>query len=276
MSTTSIAQDIFLIGLSSIEIFPEQALDEELLFSVLKDRKSAKLLSKQDKLALICATRAFKQSLVSDRDPQYSERTGIYFTSGILPFEDAPLDKLAQNSQIDHQFDPVAFSTTGFESMNPLLTFKCLPNMPLFHISMNLGIRGPYMMSYPGISEFFMTLEKALRDLSLKKIKYALVGATSDQNNFLVKNFKERIKDDGVAFDSGVCMVLTTDQVSTALGKLENFSPPQRRRDNRQYAPPTLPLISLAKQFMANQEEYSFSWDDDNNKCLCFSTRGFK
>ena len=36
-------------------------------------------------------------------------------------------------------FSMPAFSTTGFRAVNGLLTFRCLPNMPAFHVSALMG-----------------------------------------------------------------------------------------------------------------------------------------
>ena len=55
------------------------------------------------------------------------------------------------------------FSTDAFSALNPLLTFRCLPNMPAFHVSLNFDIQGPYFVSYPGIGQFYLALEEAVR-----------------------------------------------------------------------------------------------------------------
>ena len=142
-------------------------------------------MGKQDELAVIAAGRALAQAkLPSD---VLRERTGIYLAVGYIPFEQADIEPLAQHSIRDGQFSMEMFSTVGIEQVNPLLTFRCLPNMPIFHVSLNFGVQGPYFVTYPGVGQFYLALERAVADLELGLIDYALLGGTADQNNFLVQ-----------------------------------------------------------------------------------------
>lgn len=178
---------------SLIEKISEEELDEEVM-DYLKNVKDRKLMSKQDKLAILTAAKAWRESKIA-KDEEILSETGIYFCVGILPFIDKELEKLAKLSQKDGKFDEELFSTSGFNSMNPLLTFKCLPNMPLFHISFNLDITGRYMMSYPNSDDFLVTLERAIDDLKDGQIKAAIVGAACDQQNILVKHHLARLSE---------------------------------------------------------------------------------
>jgi hypothetical protein len=167
----------------------EKELDKKVLEHLI-NKKDRKLMSKQDKLALVSASDAWKKlSLENNFNP---DRVGIYFCVGILPFEDRPLQKIAEQSQIDGQFDYQKFSKDCFESMNPLLTFKCLPNMPLYHISFNLGVTGRYLMTYPGHQDLFGALERAIDDLNDGIVDYAIIGGACDQNNVLVQHHLQR------------------------------------------------------------------------------------
>ena len=105
------------------------------------------------------------------------------------------LDNIAERSQENGEMSFNKFSTDCFNSMNPLLTFKCLPNMPLFHISYNLGIKGRYNMTYPGHQDFFESFIRGVEDLQDGVIKHAIVGAACDQNNLLVKHHLKRCHD---------------------------------------------------------------------------------
>ena len=163
-------------------------------------------MSKQDKLALISASNAYKNFIKkNDLDPlEISERVGVFFCVGILPFEDKPLEKIAETSQINGKFNNDKFSNECYNSMNPLLTFKCLPNMPLFHISYNLGITGPYLMTYPGHLDLFESFLRAIEELNDDTIDYAIVGASCDQKNILVKHHYDRCQE-GLSIRSVDC-----------------------------------------------------------------------
>ena len=143
----------------------------------------------------------------------------------VLPFEDKPLQKIAQLSQTDGMLDMQKSSTDSFNAMNPLLTFKCLPNMPLYHVSATLGITGRYFMTYPGIPEWFSALERAVFDLQTGLVDYAIVGAAADQNNYLVQHHIRRIRPDLLdkLVDVSSAMVLTTKKTGAELARLINI-----------------------------------------------------
>ncbi|OFZ15892.1 MAG: hypothetical protein A2X86_11755 [Bdellovibrionales bacterium GWA2_49_15] len=188
--------------------------------TVLKDRKASKFFSKQDSLALLACHQAWTMANIVD--PNYHDRTGIYLCVGILPFEDKPLQKIAELSQTDGMLDMQKSSTDSFNAMNPLLTFKCLPNMPLYHVSATLGITGRYFMTYPGIPEWFSALERAVFDLQSGLVDYAIVGAAADQNNYLVQHHIRRIRPELLEklVDVSSAMVLTTQKTASPLARI--------------------------------------------------------
>lgn len=193
---------IVIESYSKIFKISEDELDEQIIDD-LKNVKDRKLMSKQDKLAIFTASRAWRNSPFA-KNESIKDKTGIYFCVGILPFIDNQLEKLAKLSQKEGEFDEYLFSTSGFNSMNPLLTFKCLPNMPLFHISFNLGITGRYLMTYPNNDDFIQTCVRAIEDLEDDLVDAAIVGAACDQDNILVKHHLHRLQT-GLEFKAVDC-----------------------------------------------------------------------
>jgi len=168
---------------------PGAALDGDVL-PWLKSRKMRKYMGKQDELAVIAAGRALANAKVQVQD---GSRVGLYLCIGYIPFERADIDAITAGSLRDGQFSMEQFSTVGIEQVNPLLTFRCLPNMPAFHVSLNLGLRGPYFVTYPGIGQFYLALEAAASALLAGEIDCALVGGVADQRNFLVEYHFSRL-----------------------------------------------------------------------------------
>ena len=148
-------------------------------------------MGKQDQLAVIAAGLAAKSAGMSDEDLRM--KTGLYLCVGYIPFERQEIETIAKNSSSNGEFSMELFSTKGFEEVNPLLTFRCLPNMPIFHVSLNLNIQGPYFITYPGAGQFYLALEQAVFALESREIDYALVGGVADQNNFLVQHHFQRL-----------------------------------------------------------------------------------
>lgn len=163
------------------------ALQSELQSEVapwLKSRKMRKFMGKQDQLAVTAAGRAARDAALDEQTLR--ERAGLYLSVGHVPFEGGQIEEIARGSTRAGEFCMEQFSTTAFERVNPLLTFRCLPNMPAFHVSLNLGMRGPYVVTYPCAGQFYLALECAAAALESGEVDVALVGGVADQNNFLV------------------------------------------------------------------------------------------
>jgi len=161
----------------------------------LKSRKMKKYMGKQDELAVVAAGRAVADAKLQLND---GARVGVYLCIGYIPFERSDIDAITAGSLRDGRFSMEQFSTVGIEQVNPLLTFRCLPNMPAFHVSLNLGLRGPYFVTYPGIGQFYLALEAAASALCSGEIDYALVGGVADQRNFLVEYHFSRLPGNGL------------------------------------------------------------------------------
>jgi 3-oxoacyl-(acyl-carrier-protein) synthase len=100
-------------------------------------------------------------------------------------------------------------STVGYGNLNPLMTFRCLSNMPAFHISLNFDIQGPYFVTYPGAGQFYLALEQALLALSLGAIDIAVVGGVAHQKNFLVEQHFTRVQPPAIRLeDASGCLIL--------------------------------------------------------------------
>jgi beta-ketoacyl synthase-like protein len=174
---------------------------------LLKSRKMRKFMGKQDQLAVAAAGGALEARGLAPEELR--GRTGIYLTVGYIPFERADIEAMARHSVDGAAFSMQRFSTDGIDQVNPLLTFRCLPNMPAFHVSLNFGIQGPYFVTYPGAGQFYLALERAVNALAAREIDYALVGAVADQNNFLVEFDRARKRGAArAACDAGAMILL--------------------------------------------------------------------
>ena len=156
----------------------------------LKARKSRKFMGKQDEMAVVAAARALQSASM---EPHLGERCGLYMAVGYIPFEREDIDMLIDASLDDGRFSMQRFATNAFNAINPLLTFRVLPNMPAFHVSLNFDVQGPYVVSYPGVAQFYLALEEAFAALESNAIDVALVGAVADQENLLVQHHFARV-----------------------------------------------------------------------------------
>ena len=156
----------------------------------LRIRKLGKFMGKQDVLAVVAAARAVQAAGLT---APLGERCGLYAAVGYIPFETSEINRLLDASLDGEDFSMQRFAAQAFGAINPLLTFRVLPNMPAFHVSLNLDIQGPYAVSYPGIGQFYTVLEEAIAAIDSGIIDVALVGAVADQRNFLVEHHFSRV-----------------------------------------------------------------------------------
>jgi 3-oxoacyl-(acyl-carrier-protein) synthase len=154
-------------------------------------RKLRKFMGRQDDLAVVAAGRALASASLA---APLGERCGLFLTVGYIPFETEDMARLLEASLEDERFSMARFAANAFGAINPLLTFRVLPNMPAFHVSLNFDIQGPYTVSYPGIGQFYTVLEDAWAALGSGLIDVALVGGVADQRNVLVEHHFSRLE----------------------------------------------------------------------------------
>lgn len=158
----------------------------------LRTPKNRKFMGNQDHLAVCAAGRALEDASLNTST--LGPDTGLFLAVGFIPFERTDIDALTESSVIDGCISYARFGTEGFSSVNPLLTFRCLPNMPAYHVSSNFDVQGEYFVTYPGPGQFYLALQEAVDALTAGRVKIALAGAVADQTNFLVTHHYERLR----------------------------------------------------------------------------------
>jgi 3-oxoacyl-(acyl-carrier-protein) synthase len=183
----------------------------------LRQRKLRKFMGRQDDLAVVAAGRALERAGLAGA--ALGERAGLYLAVGYIPFEREEIDALHAASSIDGRFSIRRFATAGYLTPNPLLTFRCLPNMPAFHVSINFDVQGPYLVTYPGAGQLYAALEAARDALAAGTVDIALVGGVADQRNFLVEHHARRLGRDVAALrDAAGFLVLERAAHAAARG----------------------------------------------------------
>jgi 3-oxoacyl-(acyl-carrier-protein) synthase len=198
------------------ECLPEAGEEVEVL-TFLKSRKTLKFMGKQDRLAVAAAGKALREAAIPAGE--FRSGLGIYLAVGFIPFERADIEALAGNSLRAGVFSMDLFSNQALDQINPLLTFRCLPNMPLFHVSLNFGIQGPSFVTYPGSGQFYLALERAVKALRSGKVAHALVGGVADQDNFLVDFHLGRSPDTRAWKARDAAAFLCLERKSTAVAR---------------------------------------------------------
>ncbi|MFZ5892509.1 MAG: beta-ketoacyl synthase N-terminal-like domain-containing protein [Myxococcota bacterium] len=175
----------------------------------LRQKKTRKFMGVQDDLAVLAAGAALERAGISRAG--LGERAGLFAVVGYIPFDQADIAPVLAASLDGERFSMQRFSNGGFQQAHPLLTFRCLPNMPAYHVSANFDVRGPYFVTYPGPGQLYAALEEACLALESGRIDVALLFAVAHQRNFLVEHHFERLEPPTRASelrDAGACLVL--------------------------------------------------------------------
>jgi len=186
----------------------------------LKTRKSRKYMGIQDDLAVVSAGKALAAAGLDGQ--ALGERTGLYLAVGYIPFQEEDIGPvLAASLDAEGRFSMERFSDVGYQQAHPLLTFRCLPNMPAYHVSVNFDIQGPYLVTYPGAAQLYLAIEEACAALREGRVDVALVGGVAHQRNFLVEHHFRRIdhpREPAELRDAGAFLVLETKAHAAARG----------------------------------------------------------
>lgn len=180
---------IVVTGLQSVVAAADAALPSPVEY--LRQKKTQKYMGVQDQLAVWCAGRALQQATLEPAS--LGERAGLFLAVGYIPFTRDDIDPVLGGSLESQEFSEARFGREGYQRAHPLLTFRCLPNIPAYHISANFNVQGRYFVSYPGPAQLYQALVEAVAALDAKEVDVALVGGVAHQRNFLVEHHFSRL-----------------------------------------------------------------------------------
>jgi 3-oxoacyl-(acyl-carrier-protein) synthase len=187
----------------------------------LRERKSRKYMGLQDEMAVVVAGEALRAAGLS-RPP--GARAGLYLAVGFIPFEARDAGPVLEGSlDGDGEFSLERFAADGWQRAHPLLTFRCLPNMPAFHVSSSFGIEGPYLLTYPGCGQTYLAVEEACAALASGEVDVAVAGGVCHQRNFLVEHHHARLlppTEPGTLRDAAGMLVLEREDAARARGRI--------------------------------------------------------
>jgi hypothetical protein len=133
-------------------------------------KKSLKLMSR----AALLGVAAARQLALPDRDVAHA---GLFLGVGMSGGEIAQLAGLLDASLgSDGAIDLAAMGRDGLARLNPLLSFQVLNNMPLCHVSIELGLGGPHGAIWAPGAEALHAFDRAAEALSDGKAPWAVAG----------------------------------------------------------------------------------------------------
>jgi hypothetical protein len=179
---------VTLVGvIETVVLEPGQTCDPT---PFLREKKARKYLGTQDALAVVSTGLALARSGVA----LPPERTGLFLAVGYIPFLEKDVAPVLEGSLAsDGSFSLERFAAEGYLRAHPLLAFRCLPNMPAYHVASSFDVQGPYAVLYPSAGQLYLALEEARRSLEEGRVDVALVVGVAHQSNLLVEHHMSRI-----------------------------------------------------------------------------------
>ncbi len=185
----------------------------------LRTPKLRKLLGPWDHLAVLAASRAIE---AAGLPKSLGERAGLYVVVGHVPAQKENMEALIEGSLDENgEFSGKLHARGGYLNFNPIWTFRSLTNAPAFFVSSCFDIQGPYFVTFSEPGQFYLALEEGIHALRAGRADIAVVGATVDQDNEMVRFHYRRtrppVAEDLLRSGAGF-LVLETAEAASARG----------------------------------------------------------
>ncbi|MFC1849936.1 beta-ketoacyl synthase N-terminal-like domain-containing protein [candidate division CSSED10-310 bacterium] len=142
-------------------------------------RKLVKFMSTAAIIGCLAGKEACEEATIGQRfEP---ERVGIFTATGLTSenFDFAP-EILKVSLDEKGTFSEKLFGKVGLKLLNPLNSFKILPNMPPCILSIVLGIKGPNLIFNPWAGQAGAALLEGWRAVHQGEVDCAVVGAADN------------------------------------------------------------------------------------------------
>jgi 3-oxoacyl-(acyl-carrier-protein) synthase len=151
----------------------------------LRIPKMRKMVGTWDALAVLATSRAIEAAGLPYK---LGERAGLYQVVGHIPMTQEVLDVLVEGSVDENgEFSGQLHAKGGYLNFNPFFTFRSLAITPAFFVSSSFDLQGQYFVTFAEPGQFYLALEQAIFALQEGRVEIAIVGATADQDNELVR-----------------------------------------------------------------------------------------
>ncbi len=167
-------------------------IDERRLKSFLPSKPRKRYMSRESMFAAFALLSAMADAGLSgpdSGDKDGSERfsrddIGIYAGTGMAGLDLSEIDRMLEcSSGADGLFDIHRFVTEGVKGLNPLISFKILPNMPVCGSSIASGIRGSNLVFNPWEGNSALAFIKASEDIESGQETCLLTGGSDSRTN---------------------------------------------------------------------------------------------
>jgi len=186
-------------------------------------RKLVKFMSAASLIGCLAGKEAAEEAAVRERfEP---ERIGIFSATGLTAANlDGTTQMLQASIDSEGEFSETLFGKVGLGLMNPLNSFKVLPNMPPCILSILLGIKGPNLIFNPWEGQTAASIYEGFKAVIEGDVDCALVGAAdtaSSPPTVIYLKQKRLIENDEFPSSAGAYIVFESlDRAKTGGGHI--------------------------------------------------------
>lgn len=183
--------------------------------------RMAKFMSAPALLGCVAAHEALDKARAAERFAP--ERIGLFAATGMAAADiDESIEMLKESLDEEGSFSIRRFGEKGLHSINPLLSFKILANMPGCLVSVIENIKGPSYIFTPWEDQAAAAIIEAIDALNSREIDCAVVTASdiaSHPANLVHLASEGFIKDNEVAAPGAGCLVLEREETAAETGR---------------------------------------------------------
>lgn len=138
-----------------------------------------RLMSRESALATVASRDALAGAGLCPGQDMPADRVALYAATGATALEFSHIARMVDASAgEDGRFDPRRFATEGLSRINPLLSFRILPNMPPCFLAIVHGIQGDNLVFNPWEGCGGQAVAEGFHALAEDRCDAALVGAS--------------------------------------------------------------------------------------------------
>ncbi len=148
--------------------------------NIISDNKIIRFMSEETKFGVCALILCIEDSGVIVNETYQDGDIALYAGTGSSGIEFDYIENLLDNSSNDitGQFDPVKFGEIGLQRLNPLTSFKILPNMPPSVAAIVSGIKGGNLIFNPWEGSALLALNEAYYEIKSGREKIVYCGGS--------------------------------------------------------------------------------------------------
>ncbi len=146
----------------------------------VNDAKSLRFMSRETRFSVCALVRCLKDAKVTVNETYGAGDIALFSGTGSSGINLDDIQNLLDNAANDEtgQFDPVKFGQVALNRLNPLTSFKILPNMPPSVAAIQAGIKGANLIFNPWEGNALLALSEAMHEVTSRREEIVFCGGS--------------------------------------------------------------------------------------------------